>query len=105
MRFLALALALCLVSLQTLAATLRKTIEASGVHGGLVVVVGCDNPAQVAALSRLPSRVVQAIDTDAVKEVASWITPVPGGVGPVTVGILMRNATVAHRRQIEAGWI
>ena len=45
------------------------------------------------------------VDTDAVKEVAGWVTPVPGGVGPVTVAILMRNATVAHQRQKAAGWI
>ncbi len=50
-------------------------------------------------------RIVGDVDTDAVKELASWITPVPGGVGPVTVGILMRNATLAHRRQIAAGWL
>ncbi|MEM9637485.1 MAG: bifunctional 5,10-methylenetetrahydrofolate dehydrogenase/5,10-methenyltetrahydrofolate cyclohydrolase [Pseudomonadota bacterium] len=45
------------------------------------------------------------VDTEAVKEIAGWITPVPGGVGPVTVAILMRNATVAHRRQKAVGWI
>ncbi|MEL7542388.1 MAG: bifunctional 5,10-methylenetetrahydrofolate dehydrogenase/5,10-methenyltetrahydrofolate cyclohydrolase [Pseudomonadota bacterium] len=50
-------------------------------------------------------RIVGDVDTNAVKEVASWITPVPGGVGPVTVGILMRNAVAAHERQIAAGWI
>ncbi len=50
-------------------------------------------------------RIVGDVDTDAVIEIASWITPVPGGVGPVTVGILMRNATVAHQRQIAAGWL
>ena len=50
-------------------------------------------------------RIVGDVDTDQVKEIASWITPVPGGVGPVTVGILMRNATIAHQRQIEAGWL
>ena len=50
-------------------------------------------------------RIVGDVDTDPVKEVASWITPVPGGIGPVTVGILMRNATIAHGRQIEAGWL
>jgi len=50
-------------------------------------------------------RIVGDVDTDAVKELASWITPVPGGVGPVTVGILMRNAVVAHVRQIAAGWL
>lgn len=32
------------------------------------------------------------------KEVAGWITPVPGGVGPVTVSILMRNTIVAAKR-------
>lgn len=32
-------------------------------------------------------------------EVAGWITPVPGGVGPVTVSILMRNTVTAVERQ------
>lgn len=50
-------------------------------------------------------KIVGDVDTDAVKEIAGWITPVPGGVGPVTVAILMRNAMVAHQRQIAAGWI
>jgi methylenetetrahydrofolate dehydrogenase (NADP+)/methenyltetrahydrofolate cyclohydrolase len=31
------------------------------------------------------------VDFENVKEVASWITPVPGGVGPVTVAMLMQN--------------
>lgn len=49
--------------------------------------------------------IVGDVDTDAVSEIAGWITPVPGGVGPVTVAILMRNATVAYQRQISAGWV
>ncbi|HPE60960.1 MAG TPA: bifunctional 5,10-methylenetetrahydrofolate dehydrogenase/5,10-methenyltetrahydrofolate cyclohydrolase [Thiolinea sp.] len=49
--------------------------------------------------------IVGDVDTAAVLEVASWITPVPGGVGPVTVGILLRNAMRAHQRQVAAGWI
>ena len=44
-------------------------------------------------------RIVGDVDTDSVKEVASWITPVPGGVGPVTVAILLRNTMVALNRQ------
>lgn len=51
------------------------------------------------------SRIVGDVDTDGVKEVASWITPVPGGVGPVTVAMLMRNAISAHQKQIDAGWL
>lgn len=38
-------------------------------------------------------------DYESCTEVAGWITPVPGGVGPVTVAILMRNAVIASRRQ------
>lgn len=50
-------------------------------------------------------RIVGDADTDAVKEVASWVTPVPGGVGPVTVAIFMRNAVTAHNKQLAAGWL
>ena len=50
-------------------------------------------------------KIVGDVDTQAVVGVAGWITPVPGGVGPVTVAILMRNAMVAHKRQIAAGWL
>lgn len=39
------------------------------------------------------------VDYAACAEVAGWITPVPGGVGPVTVAILMRNALTAARAQ------
>ncbi|WP_298358203.1 bifunctional 5,10-methylenetetrahydrofolate dehydrogenase/5,10-methenyltetrahydrofolate cyclohydrolase [uncultured Litoreibacter sp.] len=51
------------------------------------------------------TRIVGDVDTHAVKEVAGWITPVPGGVGPVTVALLMRNAVVAYQRQVAAGWV
>lgn len=50
-------------------------------------------------------RIVGDADTEALLDVASWVTPVPGGVGPVTVAILMRNALTALDRQIAAGWI
>jgi methylenetetrahydrofolate dehydrogenase (NADP+)/methenyltetrahydrofolate cyclohydrolase len=39
------------------------------------------------------------VDFDSVREVAGWITPVPGGVGPVTVAMLLRNTLVATERQ------
>ncbi len=48
--------------------------------------------------------IVGDADTEALLDVASWVTPVPGGVGPVTVAILMRNAIAAHRMQVAAGW-
>ena len=49
--------------------------------------------------------IVGDVDTDSVKEIASWVTPVPGGVGPVTVAMLMRNAIAAHEKQRVAGWL
>lgn len=51
------------------------------------------------------TRIVGDVATDEVKEVASWVTPVPGGVGPVTVAMLLRNAITAHERQLELGWL
>lgn len=50
------------------------------------------------------ARIVGDADTDNVANVASWTTPVPGGVGPVTVAMLMRNAARAFERQIDLGW-
>jgi methylenetetrahydrofolate dehydrogenase (NADP+)/methenyltetrahydrofolate cyclohydrolase len=49
--------------------------------------------------------IVGDVDTENVKEVASWVTPVPGGVGPVTVAMFMRNAVAAHNKQLAAGWL
>jgi len=51
------------------------------------------------------TKIVGDVDTAAVTEVAGWVTPVPGGVGPVTVAILMRNAVIAHQRQQQSGWL
>ena len=38
------------------------------------------------------------VDFDAVRRVASWISPVPGGVGPMTVAMLLRNVVDAALR-------
>lgn len=40
-------------------------------------------------------RLVGDVDYDSVKEIAGHITPVPGGVGPMTVAMLMRNTVAA----------
>ncbi len=41
------------------------------------------------------------VDFDAAKEKASAITPVPGGVGPMTRAMLMKNTVIACKRQVE----
>ncbi|MBK1699329.1 bifunctional 5,10-methylene-tetrahydrofolate dehydrogenase/5,10-methylene-tetrahydrofolate cyclohydrolase [Rhodovibrio salinarum] len=45
------------------------------------------------------TRVVGDADYASCREVAGWLTPVPGGVGPVTVSILMRNVAKAAELQ------
>jgi methylenetetrahydrofolate dehydrogenase (NADP+)/methenyltetrahydrofolate cyclohydrolase len=50
-------------------------------------------------------QIVGDVDTEGVMEFASWVTPVPGGVGPVTVAMFMRNAVSAHEKQLRAGWL
>jgi len=45
------------------------------------------------------TRLVGDADFASCHEVAGWITPVPGGVGPVTVAMLMRNTVTALRHQ------
>lgn len=39
------------------------------------------------------------VDFEAVSPKASWITPVPGGVGPMTIAMLMRNTLTAFKAQ------
>ena len=40
------------------------------------------------------------VDFDSAASVAGAITPVPGGVGPMTIAVLLRNTLVAaHRRE------
>jgi len=51
------------------------------------------------------SHIVGDADTGAVADIASWTTPVPGGVAPVTVAMLMRNAAIAFEKQIGLGWV
>lgn len=47
-------------------------------------------------------RLVGDVDFGSVKEVASWITPVPGGVGPMTVAMLLRNTLDQAKKKLES---
>jgi methylenetetrahydrofolate dehydrogenase (NADP+)/methenyltetrahydrofolate cyclohydrolase len=49
--------------------------------------------------NRLDGKLVGDVDFEAVREVASAITPVPGGVGPMTIAMLLRNTLQAARAQ------
>ena len=51
-------------------------------------------------VNRLPDGTLAGdVDFEAVKEVAGWITPVPGGVGPMTIAMLLENCIRAAARE------
>lgn len=52
-------------------------------------------------INRVDGRTVGDADFDSCAEVAGWLTPVPGGVGPVTVATLLSNAVKATRMQMD----
>ncbi len=74
------------------AAGVPALIKADMVRKGAVVIdVG---------ISRTKDGIVGDVDFDAVKEKASLITPVPGGVGPMTIAMLLENTVMAAKQQI-----
>lgn len=53
-------------------------------------------------ISRLPDgKLCGDVDFDSAKEVAGWITPVPGGVGPMTITMLVANTVQAAERTLK----
>lgn len=57
-------------------------------------------------ITRLPEgRVVGDVDQASVQGIASWLTPVPGGVGPVTVAMLLERTVEAFEEQSAAARI
>ncbi len=62
-------------------------------EGAVVVDIG---------INRLPSgKLAGDVDFDAACKKASWITPVPGGVGPMTVATLMQNTVLAQSMLVK----
>ncbi|MBO7678344.1 MAG: bifunctional 5,10-methylene-tetrahydrofolate dehydrogenase/5,10-methylene-tetrahydrofolate cyclohydrolase, partial [Thermoguttaceae bacterium] len=70
-----------------------RFLKADGVKPGAVVIdVGMNRIEEDGK-----ARFVGDVDFDAVEKIASAITPVPGGVGPLTVTMLLNNALTAAR--------
>ncbi|MGQ9720689.1 MAG: bifunctional methylenetetrahydrofolate dehydrogenase/methenyltetrahydrofolate cyclohydrolase FolD [Candidatus Jordarchaeum sp.] len=61
-------------------------------EGAIVIDVG---------INRVEGKLCGDVDFEKVKEKASYITPVPGGVGPLTVVMLMKNVLHAARRSLK----
>ena len=62
--------------------------------GAVVIDVG---------INRTDDGIFGDVDFENVKEKASFITPVPGGVGPMTVAMLMTNIVKAAKKQADLG--
>jgi methylenetetrahydrofolate dehydrogenase (NADP+)/methenyltetrahydrofolate cyclohydrolase len=54
-------------------------------------------------INRTEAGLVGDVDFSTAAEVAGLITPVPGGVGPMTIAMLLRNTLLAAQGQVEAG--
>ncbi|GAB4345259.1 MAG: bifunctional methylenetetrahydrofolate dehydrogenase/methenyltetrahydrofolate cyclohydrolase FolD [Gammaproteobacteria bacterium] len=62
-------------------------------EGAVVVDVG---------INRLPDgRLVGDVEFDSARQRAAWITPVPGGVGPMTIAMLLKNTL--HAKRLRGG--
>jgi methylenetetrahydrofolate dehydrogenase (NADP+)/methenyltetrahydrofolate cyclohydrolase len=68
--------------------------------GAVVIDVGMNRIADPTTKSG--TRLVGDVDFDGVRHVASLITPVPRGVGPMTIAMLLRNTVRAAQRSIGA---
>jgi methylenetetrahydrofolate dehydrogenase (NADP+)/methenyltetrahydrofolate cyclohydrolase len=74
-----------------------NTITADRVKEGVAVIdVGVNRIED--ATKKSGFRLVGDVDFEGVKEKASFITPVPGGVGPMTVAMVVSNTVLAARR-------
>ena len=75
-----------------------KMVTADMVKDGVVVIdVGVNRIGKTAEGKAI---LAGDVDFDAVKEKASYITPVPGGVGPMTITMLMKNTVQAARQTV-----
>lgn len=68
-----------------------KFINAENVKPGAIVIdVG---------ICRTPEGLCGDVDFESVRRRASWITPVPGGVGPMTIAMLLSNVVDLYKKQ------
>ena len=67
-------------------------------EGAVIIDVGINRVAD--ETSEKGYKLQGDVEFESVREKASWITPVPGGVGPMTVAMLMKNTLLAAKKSI-----
>jgi len=70
-------------------------------EGAVIIDVGITRVADASAKKGFC--IVGDVDFEQVKQKASYITPVPGGVGPMTIAMLMKNTLNAYKRTHKIG--
>lgn len=79
-----------------------EMVKGSWVKPGAVIIdVGVNRVEDASAAKGY--RLVGDVAFDEVKEVAGWLTPVPGGVGPMTIAMLLKNTMRAARLSDKLG--
>ncbi len=76
-----------------------KMVKGDWVKPGAIVIDVGMNRIPAPEKGEGKTRLVGDVDFEAVKEVAGAITPVPGGVGPMTIACLLHNTLIAACRQ------
>ena len=74
-----------------------KMVKGSWIKNGAVVIDVGINRIEVNINGENKSKLVGDVDFNEAKKNASAITPVPGGVGPMTIACLLRNTTIAFK--------
>ena len=70
--------------------------------GAVVIDIGINQIEVADEDGSTKTKTVGDVDFESVSKVASWITPVPGGVGPMTLTMLMSNTVAAVEQQKKA---
>jgi len=78
-----------------------KMVKGDWVKKGAVVIDVGINRIAVEVDGELKNKLVGDVDFDEVSKNTSAITPVPGGVGPMTIACLLRNTTIAFKNIIK----
>jgi methylenetetrahydrofolate dehydrogenase (NADP+)/methenyltetrahydrofolate cyclohydrolase len=77
-----------------------EMVKADWVKPGAVVIdVGINRVDDPSA--KRGYRLVGDVDFESVKEVAGWLTPVPGGVGPMTIAMLLKNTVTSAKHTLK----
>ena len=76
-----------------------KIIKGDWIKNGAIVIDVGINRIKVDVEGEIKNKLVGDVDFDEASKNASAITPVPGGVGPMTIACLLRNTTIAFKNK------